>query len=68
MLESSGLPAMKVHVLMGALLVARMLHPFGTFAEPQALQFRICRVGGMVITTLVIIACAVLILWRLWLH
>jgi uncharacterized membrane protein YecN with MAPEG domain len=68
MLESSGLPAMKVHVLMGALLVARVLHPFGMFAEPQTLQFRICRVGGMVITTLVMIACAVLILWRLWLH
>jgi uncharacterized membrane protein YecN with MAPEG domain len=65
MLEGSGLPAMRVHALMGALLVARLLHPFGMFAEPQTLQFRICRVGGMVITTL---ACAVLILWRLLLR
>jgi uncharacterized membrane protein YecN with MAPEG domain len=65
MLESSGLAAMKVHVLMGALLIARLLHPFGMYAKPQTLQFRICRVGGMTITTLVMIACALLILSRL---
>ena len=65
MLEISGLPAMRVHLLMGALLVARLLHPFGMYAKPQTLQFLICRVGGMTITTLVMIACAVLILWRL---
>jgi uncharacterized membrane protein YecN with MAPEG domain len=65
MLEISGLPAMKLHVLMAALLVARLLHPFGMYAKPQTLLFRICRIGGMVVTTVVMIACAVLILWRL---
>jgi uncharacterized protein len=65
MLEISGLSAVTVHVLMGALLTGRLLHPFGMYAKPQTLQFRICRVGGMVITTLVMIACALLILQRL---
>jgi hypothetical protein len=64
MLEISGLPAMKVHALMVALLVGRLLHPFGMYAKPQTLHFRICRVGGMAITTVVMVACALLILWR----
>jgi uncharacterized membrane protein YecN with MAPEG domain len=64
MLESSGLPAMRVHLLMGTLLAARLLHPFGMSAGPETLRFRICRVGGMTITTCVMIACALLILWR----
>jgi len=68
MLEISGLPAISVNGLMGALLVARLLHPLGMYAEPHTLRFRICRVGGMTITMSVMIACAVLILWRLWLH
>ncbi|HEY6259091.1 MAG TPA: hypothetical protein VIY51_25210 [Xanthobacteraceae bacterium] len=51
--------------MLGALLVARLLHPFGMYAKPQMLQFRICRVGGMVITTAVMVTCAVLILSRL---
>jgi len=65
MLEISGLPAMSLHVLMGALLVARLLHPFGMYAKPQTMRFRFCGVGGMAATTLVMIACALLILWRL---
>jgi uncharacterized membrane protein YecN with MAPEG domain len=65
MLEISGLPAIGVHLLMGALLIARLLHPLGMYAGPRTLQFRICRVGGMVITTFVMITCALLILSRL---
>ena len=68
MLEISGLPATSVHVLMGTLLIARLLHPLGMHAEPQTLRFRICRVGGMGLTVSVMIACAALILSRLWLH
>ena len=64
MLESSGLPAIRVHVLMGALLIARLLHPLGMYAKVQTLQFRLCRVGGMVITILVLISCALLLLRR----
>ena len=56
---------MQIHVLMGTLLIARLLHPFGMYAKPKTLQFSIGRVGGMVLTTLVMIACALLILFRL---
>jgi uncharacterized membrane protein YecN with MAPEG domain len=62
MLEISGLPAMRIHLLMGALLAARLLHPFGMFAKPQTLRFLVCRAGGMVITIFVLISCALLIL------
>jgi uncharacterized membrane protein YecN with MAPEG domain len=65
MLEVSGLPAMAVHGLMGALLVSRLLHPFGMHAKPGTPQFSIGRVGGMTITASVMIICAVLILSRL---
>jgi uncharacterized protein len=63
-LEIAGLPTMQVHMLMGALLIARLLHPFGIYAEPRTVQFQIGRVGGMVITNVVMITAAVLILWR----
>jgi uncharacterized membrane protein YecN with MAPEG domain len=62
MLEISGLPPMKIHALMGTLLAARLLHPFGMFAKPQTLQFLVGRVGGMTITIFVLISCALLIL------
>jgi uncharacterized protein len=68
MLESSGLPAIRVHLLMGALLIARLLHPLGMYAKAGTLQFRLGRVGGMVITILVMISCALLILQRSWLR
>jgi uncharacterized membrane protein YecN with MAPEG domain len=64
MLEMSGLAATPVHILMGALLLARFLHLFGIYAKPETLQFGIGRVGGMIITSLVMIACAMLILIR----
>jgi len=64
-LEMSGLPAMSVHGLMGALLIARLLHPWGMHAKAGTLQFRIGRIWGMTITMSVMVACAVLILWRL---
>jgi uncharacterized membrane protein YecN with MAPEG domain len=66
MLEMSGLPATRVHVLMGALLVSRLLHPLGMYAAPNTLQFRIGRVGGITITFVVLISCAAMILWRTW--
>jgi uncharacterized protein len=64
MLEMSGLAATPVHILMGALLIARFLHLFGIYAKPGTLQFGIGRMGGMIITSLVMIACAMLILVR----
>jgi len=65
MLEISGLPALTVHLLMAALLIARLLHPLGMYVGPRTLQFQICRVGGIVLTLLVLIASAILLLfWR----
>lgn len=64
MLEMSGLPHVRLHILMGLLLVARLLHPFGMYAKPQTWKFRICRVGGMATTTAVMVMCAINILQR----
>ena len=63
-LEMSGMPALRVHLLMGALLVARLLHPLGMYVGPRTLQFQIYRVGGTTLNWLVLVAAAVLLLWR----
>jgi uncharacterized protein len=63
-LEASGLAATWIHVLMGTLLIARLVHPLGMYAKPGTLQFTVGRVGGMAATTLVMIACALIILIR----
>jgi uncharacterized membrane protein YecN with MAPEG domain len=64
MLETTGASATRIHLLMGALLVSRLLHPLGMYVAPNSLQFRICRVGGMTITVGLLIVCAVTILTR----
>jgi len=68
MLEMSGLPAMRVHLLMGGLLVARLLHPLGMYVGPRTIQFQIYRVGGIVLTWLVLVAAALMALIRFWPH
>ena len=65
MLEMSGLPAMRVQLLMAALLLGRLLHPVGMYVGPRTWQFQVCRVGGTGLTVLVLLAAAVLILSRL---
>jgi uncharacterized membrane protein YecN with MAPEG domain len=64
MLEMAGASALRVHILMGALLVSRLFHPLGMYAKPNTLQFRIGRVGGITITLALLVACAVMILLR----
>jgi uncharacterized membrane protein YecN with MAPEG domain len=64
MLEMAGASALRVHLLMGALLVSRLLHPLGMYAKPNTLQFRIGRVGGITITLGLLVACATMILLR----
>jgi uncharacterized membrane protein YecN with MAPEG domain len=64
MLEMSGLAAAWAHLWMGSLLVSRLLHPLGMYAAPNTLQFRICRGGGITITVVLLLACALTILWR----
>ena len=66
LLEISGTPALRVHLLMGALLVARLLHPLGMYVGPRTLTFQICRVGGISLTWLVLVAAAIMSLLRFW--
>jgi len=66
MLEMSGLPASRVHLLMAVLLLSRLLHPFGMYVKPGTLAFNICRVGGVTLTLIVLITSAVAILSRVW--
>jgi uncharacterized membrane protein YecN with MAPEG domain len=65
MLEMAGAPALRVHLLMGALVVARLLHPLGMYAAPNTSWFRIGRIGGATITIGLLITCALSILSRL---
>jgi uncharacterized protein len=64
LLEMSGASALRIHLLMGALLVSRLIHPFGLSAAPNTLQFLICRGGGIFITVGLLITCAFSILSR----
>jgi len=64
LLEISGLPASRVHLLMGTLLVARLMHPLGMYVGPRTLQFQIYRIGGSSLTWLVLVAAAIMsVLW-----
>ena len=65
MLEMSGLPVWRVHILMVALVISRLLHPVGIYAAPGTVAFRIGRVGGMTLTVILLITCAVAILSRI---
>jgi uncharacterized membrane protein YecN with MAPEG domain len=51
---------------MAALLVSRALHPIGMYAKPGTLAFRVGRVGGMTLTIILLIACALSVLSRAW--
>lgn len=64
MLEMSGLSGTWIHLMMGALLVSRLLHPLGMYAAPNSLQFRVGRVFGITITLVLLLACALTILAR----
>ena len=64
-LEASGASALRVHVLMGALVAARLLHPLGMYATPNTWRFRIGRTGSVTITIVLLVSCALSILSRL---
>jgi uncharacterized protein len=51
---------------MGALLVARLLHPLGMVSKPGTWQFSVGRVGGIMITISVLMAAALSALSRFW--
>ena len=66
LLEMSGLPAMRVHLLMGGLLLSRLLHPLGMAARPGTWQFTVGRVGGILLTLAVLVAAAIGAIRRFW--
>ena len=66
MLEMSGMAAGRVHLLMGGLLLARLLHPLGMYARPGTWQFNAGRVCGILLTIAVLVAAAVAGLSRFW--
>ena len=66
LLEMSGMPPTRVHLLMGGLLLARLLHPMGMAARPGTWQFNAGRVGGILLTIAVLVAAAISGLVRFW--
>ena len=66
LLEMSGMPPLRVHLLMGALLLTRILHPIGMAARPGTWQFNAGRVAGILVTLAVLIAAAISALIRFW--
>ena len=63
-LEMAGASALRVHLLMGALVLARLLHPLGMYAAPGSWRFRIGRSGGVTITIGLLVGCALSLLSR----
>ena len=65
LLEMSGASPLRIHLLMGALVLSRLLHPLGMYAAPGSLKFTICRGGSIFLTIGLLIYCALTILSRL---
>ncbi|QPF94072.1 MAPEG family protein [Bradyrhizobium commune] len=65
LIEMSGASPLRLHLLMGALVLSRLLHPLGMYATPGSLRFLICRGGGIFLTIGLLITCALTILSRL---
>ncbi|WP_426614950.1 MAPEG family protein [Bradyrhizobium sp. McL0616] len=65
LLEMSGASPVRVHVLMGLLVLSRLLHPLGMYATPGSLRFLICRGGGIALSLGLLITSALTILSRL---
>lgn len=63
-LEMSG-ASLRIHLLMGALVLSRLLHPLGMYATPGSLKFVICRGGSIFLTIGLLVSCVLTILSRL---
>jgi uncharacterized membrane protein YecN with MAPEG domain len=66
LLEMSGMSPTRVHLLMGALLLSRLLHPMGMAARPGTWQFNAGRICAMLLTLAVLVAAAISALIRFW--
>lgn len=64
MIEMAGTTPLRIHLLMGALLLSRLLHPLGMHAVTNSTLFWICRGGSIVVTIGLLVTCAVNILTR----
>src|SRR5215469_752835 len=64
-LELFGTAAVQLHMLLGALVVSRIVHPFGLHAKPGTIQFFVGRVFGMALTLFVLVTSALLLLRHL---
>ncbi len=53
---------------LGALLISRIVHPLGRSGAPRTLRFRLFRTGGVSITFLLLISCAVTLIMRFVIH
>jgi len=62
LLEMSGASLSRIHLLMGALVLSRLLHPLGMSATPGSLRFAICRGGGVFLTIGLLVSGALAIL------
>jgi uncharacterized membrane protein YecN with MAPEG domain len=68
LLEMAGMPPVRLHLLLGALLLSRLMHPLGMSAAPRTAQFLLFRTGGVLITFLLLVSCAVTLLLRFVVH
>ena len=66
LLEMSGTPAIRLHLLMSGLLLSRLLHPLGMAAQPGTWQFNVGRVGGILLTFAVLIGAGIAGTIRFW--
>lgn len=64
-LEAMGAPASHVHLLMGLLLFARVIHPIAFGSERGSVPYKVGRIGGAFVSWGVMTAAAVLLLVRL---
>lgn len=64
LLEMQGAGRTAIHVLLIALLAARVAHPFGMLAPENSPRQFACRGGGIIVTLLVMAAAAVMLLAR----
>jgi uncharacterized membrane protein YecN with MAPEG domain len=68
LLEMAGMPPARLHLLLGALLLSRLLHPLGMSATPQTLRFLVFRIGGVLLTFLLLVGCGIALLLRYVVH
>jgi uncharacterized membrane protein YecN with MAPEG domain len=64
-LEALGEPLLHIHLLMGSLLVARVLHPIAFASKLESVPYRVGRIAGALTSWGVLTAAAIILLIRL---